>query len=58
MNSVTERHYEARLALPERSKDEVMKPRPTTGDHKRIVRSAAAEALVHHHKTLVELSKI
>lgn len=58
MSAVTERQYAARLDLPERAPGEVMQPRPTTGDHKRIVRSAAAEALVHHHQTLKELSKI
>lgn len=59
MNVAAEQQvYRARLNLPERGKGEVMQPRPTTGDHNRIVRSAAAEAIVIHHKTLSELAKI
>jgi hypothetical protein len=36
----------------------LMPPRPVIGDHGRIVRSAAAEAIVLNHKTLSELAKI
>lgn len=56
--AVEQQAFRARLDLPERGKDEVMTPRPTTGDHRRIVRSAAAEAVVRHHTVLSKLAKI
>ncbi|QQD16659.1 hypothetical protein I6N98_09600 [Spongiibacter nanhainus] len=58
MNVVVERANEPRMDLPERKRDDVMPPRPTTGDHKKIVRAACAEALVRNHETLKELAKI
>lgn len=47
-----------RLKLKERDAGEVMRARPTAGDHKKIVRAAAFEAAVKHRELFVELSKI
>lgn len=47
-----------RLALKKRKKGDVLRARPTTGDHHKIVRSAAFEATLQQHDLFVELAKI
>lgn len=58
MTALLDNFCKPRLELKEREAGEVMRARPTTGDHKKIVRAAAFEAAVKHRELFVELSKI
>lgn len=58
MNDVLEQRRTSRLSLKERKAGDVMRARPTNGDHKKIVRSAAFEATVEQRELFIELAKI
>ncbi|MCG8394799.1 MAG: hypothetical protein MI745_17120 [Pseudomonadales bacterium] len=47
-----------RIDIKRRAKGEVMSPRPTTGDHKKIVRAATVETVIRNGELLSELAKI
>lgn len=48
----------ARLTITRRQKGEVMQPRPVSGDHKQLVRSATAETIIKNHKLFAALASI
>lgn len=58
MNTAVESNRTPRLALKERKASDVMRGRPTTGEHKKIVRAAAFEAAVENRDLFLALSKI
>lgn len=47
-----------RIDIKRRAKGEVMSPRPTPGDHKKIVRAATVETVIRNGELLSELAKI
>lgn len=58
MTAVRKAAAARKLDLRRRGSDEVMSPRPTTGDHKTIVRTATVEAIVKNNALLSELAKV
>lgn len=59
MNAVAEeKRLASTLALRERSKGKELTPRPSHGNHKKIVRAATQAAIAEHRELLVELAKI
>lgn len=58
MTALRKEEARKRLDLRRRGRDEVMSPRPTTGDHKRIVRTAAVETIAKNGDLLAELAKV
>ena len=58
MNAAAENNRTPRLALRERKAGEVMRGRPTTGEHKKIIRAAAFEAAVENRELFLALSKV
>jgi len=47
-----------KLNLTPRRRDEVIVPRPCPGEHKALVRAAAAETVFSHGDTLNDLVKV
>lgn len=58
MNAAADNNRTPRLALKERNTGDVMRGRPTTGEHKKIVRAAAFEAAMENRDLFLALSKV